>query len=158
MVYKLRSQRGAVHIDPNYTANELDSMFIVSIVRWVMSEVLRVFWRGSTAVVAAAIREIVRFQVPAVLKIDGKDFVLRTDCTIEEEILVLLHSAGEQGMTRGSLGSAVPKSSAAISNALGALTSPKSREIIKRLDKTYVLTPNGQKRIREELSDKLALK
>lgn len=158
MIYKMRSQRGAVHIDPEYTANELDSMFIVATVRWVMSEVLRVFWKGAHSAVASAIREIVRFQVPAVLAIDGRHLVMRTDCTVEEEILLLLHNAGEEGMTRNLLGEAVPKSPAAVTNALKYLCSSSCRQVLKRKANSYVLTPNGQKRVREELSEKLALK
>lgn len=158
MIYKLRSQRGAVHIHPDYTANELDSMFIAATARWVMSEILRIFWRGSPVAVASAVREIIRFQVPAVLEIDGRHLVLRTDCTVEEEILLLLHNAGESGMNRATLGNAVPKSAPAVTNALKHLCSPECREVLKRGNGTYVLTPNGQRRIREELSDKLSLK
>jgi len=157
MIYKLRSQRGAVHIDPNYTANELDAMFVMSTVRWVMSEILRVFWQGSTAVVASAIKEIVRFEVPAILNIDGRPMVLRTDCTVEEEILMILHNTGEQGMNRSDLGKSIPKSSPAISNSLKELCSPSRREAVIRRDGTYALTPNGVKRVRNELRDKLTI-
>jgi hypothetical protein len=157
-VYKLRSQRGAVHIDPDYSANELDSMFIVASARWIMSEVLRIFWQGSTSVVANAIREIVRFQVPAVLSIDGRHLVLRTDCTVEEEILILLHNVGERGLSRSDLGKAIPKSPAATTLALQKLCSPEHRQVIQRVDRSYLLSPNGQKRVQEELSNKLALK
>lgn len=86
-IYKFRSQRGAIHIDPDYTANELDSTLVLALARWVMSEILRIFWGGSHADIARAIREIVRYQVPAVLVIDDRPLVLRTDCTVEEEIL-----------------------------------------------------------------------
>lgn len=156
--YKFRSQRGAVHIDPDYTANELDSMLIVGIVRWVMSEILRVFWRGSTAVVASAIREIVRFDVPAVLAVDGRAKGLRTDCTVEEEILILLNNAGEAGMTRKQIGAAIPKSAPSVTLSLQHLCSPQMRQVLALHNGNYILTPNGQARVRRELADKLALK
>jgi hypothetical protein len=157
MIYKLRSQRGAIHIDPNYTANELDAMFVMSTARWVMSEILRVFWQGSTAVVATAIREIVRFEVPAILNIDGRPMVMRTDCTAEEEVLLILLNSGEQGMNRTNLGKSIPKSAPAISNSLKDLCSPSRRQVAIRRDGTYVLTPNGVKRVRNEMSDKLTI-
>ena len=103
-VYKFRSQRGAVHIDPAYTANEIDATLILAMVRWTTAEVLRVFWSGSTSDVVRAIKEIVRFEVPAILEVDGRHLVMRTDCTIEEEVLLLLHSAGESGLPRSELG------------------------------------------------------
>ncbi len=156
-IYKLRSQRGAVHIDPDYSANELDSTLIVAIVRWVMAETLRVFWTGSSSDVAKAIREIVRFEVPAILTIDGRPLVLRTDCTVEEEILLLLHNVGEEGMSRSELGKAIPKSAPAVTNSLNQLCSPARREVLRRQDGSYVLTPNGVKRVKEKLAMKLTL-
>lgn len=156
-VYKFRSQRGAVHIDPDYTANEIDSTLVVSMVRWVMAEILRVFWSGSTAHVAQAIREIVRYEVPAILSIDDRKLVLRTDCTVEEEVLILLHNAGESGLSRADIGRAVPKSAPAVTNSLQRLCSPSCREVVKRKDGSYLLTPRGTKRVREELAEKLRL-
>jgi hypothetical protein len=156
-VYKLRSQRGAVHIDPEYSANELDSIFVVAAVRWLMSEILRIFWSGSSSDVASVIREIVRFDVPAVLAVDGRYIVLRTDCTVEEEILILLQNAGEQGINRNDIGKMIPKSAAAITQALKLLCSSSRREALRRENGTFILSPNGQKRIREELAEKLVL-
>jgi hypothetical protein len=156
-LYKFRSQRGAVHIDPDYSANELDSSLVVNLSRWVVSEILRLFWRGDTKVVAAAIREVIRFEVPAVLEIDGRTLVLRTDCTVEEEILLLLHGAGEKGMTRTEVGQAIPKAASSITRSIQSLCAPNKRELLLRQDGTFILTPNGSRRIHGELSSKLAL-
>jgi len=156
-LYKYRSQRGAIHIDPDYSANELDSTIVVSLARWIVAEALRIFWNGDTSDVARAIREIVRFEVPAVLTIDGLPLVLRTDCTVEEEVLILLHNAGEEGMTRTQVGDAVPKSAPAVTTALQKLSSPALREIVKRKNGTYMLTPNGSRRVHIELGAKLTL-
>lgn len=54
-IYKFRSDRGAVHIDPVYTANQLDSRLVIDNSRWVLSELLRVFWSGDKVEVAKAI-------------------------------------------------------------------------------------------------------
>ena len=157
LLYKLRSQRGAIHIDPDYSANELDSTLVIGLCRWIVSEVLRIFWSGSTADVARAIREIVRFQVPAVLLLDGKPLVLRTDCTVEEEMLILLHNAGETGLTRTELGAAIPKDGSTVTRALQKLSSPAHRAVIKKGGTRYVLTPNGSLRVQKELSHKLSV-
>ncbi len=156
-IYKFRSQRGAVHIDPDYSANELDSTLIMSLSRWTVSEILRVFWTGKKVDIAQVVREIVRFEVPAILVIDKKPLVLRTDCSVEEEILLLLHNAGEKGMTRTVIGQSVPKPAPQVTTALKKLSSPATRQAVKRGDDTYVLTPNGTKRVLEELSEKLSL-
>jgi hypothetical protein len=156
-IYKFRSQRGAVHIDPDYTANEMDSTLIMSLSRWTMAELLRVFWTGPKADIAQVIREIVRFEVPAILVIDSKPLVLRTDCSVEEEVLLLLHNAGEKGMTRTLIGQSVPKSAPQVTTALQKLIHPSARQAAKRNDGTYILTPNGVKRVMNELSNKLTL-
>lgn len=156
-IYKFRSQRGAVHIDPDYTANELDSTMLMGNVRWLFAEILRIFWSGSTSDVAAATREIVRFHVPAVIEIDDKHLVLRTDCSAEEEILILLHNAGESGMTRTQLGKSIPRPAPRITDALTRIIAPSKREVAKRANGTLVLTPNGSKRVFEELAPKLSL-
>ena len=156
-IYKFRSQRGAVHIDPDYTANEMDSTLIMALARWTVSELLRVFWTGPSIDIARVIREIVRFEVPAILVIDNRPLVLRTDCSVEEEVLLLLHNVGERGMTRTAMGESIPKSAPQVTRAIQKLVSPSMRQIVLRKDKTYVLSPNGAKRVLEELRDKLAL-
>jgi hypothetical protein len=102
--YKFRSQRGAVHISPTYNANHLDSKFLIECVRWLMNEFLRIFWQGDRELVAKAIRELLQFDVPCIDTFEGALLVQRTDLSPEEEVLVLLHYAGETGFTRAELG------------------------------------------------------
>ncbi len=156
-IYKFRSQRGAVHIDPEYTANELDSTLIISNVRWVMSELLRIFWSGERTEITRVIKEILRFDIPAVLSMNDRQLVLRTDCTVEEEIIILLYNAGETGMSREELGKAIPKAASTITNGLARLGSAEQREVVRKDVGKFILTPLGAKRVREELSQKLTL-
>lgn len=65
-VYKFRSQRGAVHISPTYTANHMDAKFMIESIRWLMNETLRFFWQASQEEVAKAVRELLQFDVPAI--------------------------------------------------------------------------------------------
>ncbi len=154
-IYKFRSQRGAVHIDPDYSANELDAGLVIANVRWVMAELLRVFWTGDQSEVSRVIREIIRYEVPAVLSFDGRHVVLRTDCSAEEEILILLHNSGEAGMSRGELGESVAKAAPTITNTLIKLIGPKCKQVIKDRSNRYFITPLGTKRIHDELAGKL---
>lgn len=99
--YKFRSARGGVHISPTYKPNHMDSKVIIEMVRWSFAETLRMFWAGTDREqVAKAIRELLTFDVPCIGKFEDVIMVQRTDLTPEEEILVLLHYAGEQGFTR----------------------------------------------------------
>ena len=156
-IYKFRSDRGAVHIDPVYTANHLDSKLVLENGRWVLSEILRVFWTADRAQVAATIRQIIQYDVPAIGVYDGRPIVQRSDCSVEEEILIVLHFAGEDGFDRTQIGKSVMKSSGAITNALKALSSARRREVLKLHNGHFRLTDVGIRRVLRELSEKLIL-
>lgn len=156
-VYKFRSQRGAVHISPTYTPNHMDSKLVIEGVRWVMNDMLRLFWRGDREAVAKAIRELLQFDVPCIGKFEDVLLVQRTDLTPEEEVLVLLHYAGEEGFSRSAIGKAAQVSAPAVTRALQALTSPKMRQAVQLGSGNYRLTDLGARRIREHLADKLLI-
>lgn len=156
-IYKFRSQRGAVHISPTYTPNHMDSKLLIECMRWTMNEMLRLFWSGDREAVAKTIRELLQFDVPAVGVFDGKPLVQRTDLSPEEEVLLLLHYAGEQGYSRTEIGQIAKCSAASVTRSLQKLIDPTSRQIIQLKNGNFRLTDLGSKRIREQLADKLAL-
>lgn len=154
--YKFRSDRGAVHISPTYSANHLDSRFMVECARWCMAETVRWLSAGKPSHEEAAkiIRELLQFEVPAVGKYGDRVMVQRTDLKCEEEILILLHHAGESGMSRRELGAAAMHSPPSITNALKDLASRESRQIVE-VEGKFRLTDLGSKRVRDEISDRL---
>jgi hypothetical protein len=154
-IYKFRSQRGAVHITPSYAANHMDSRFIIECVRWTMNEILRLFWNADRELVAKAIRELLQFDVPCIGVFENVILVQRTDLTTEEEILVLLHYAGESGFSRSELGRHAPRAPSSISDVIRALATPSSRQIIQLPNGNYRLTDLGARRVREQLANKL---
>jgi hypothetical protein len=156
-IYKFRSQRGAVHISSNYLPNHMDSKLVIECTRWSFAETLRVFWVGDREKVAKAIRELLQFDVPSIGVFDSKILVQRTDLNTEEEILVLLHFAGEQGSSRNELGKNCKFSPSSITRGVQNLLSSSKREIIQLAGGNYRLTDLGSKRVREDLSDKLLL-
>ena len=156
--YKFRSQRGGVHISPLYKPNHMDSKIIIEMVRWCFAETLRLFWSGvDREQVAKAIRELLTFDVPCLGKFEEVIMVQRTDLSAEEEVLVLLHYAGEQGFSRTDVGKYAMVSPASVTNALQTLTAPDVRQVIKLPSGKFRLTDLGSKRIREKLPDKLLL-
>ncbi|MFB3924240.1 MAG: hypothetical protein ACE145_21170 [Terriglobia bacterium] len=154
-IYKFRSDRGAVHIDPEYTANQLDARLVIENSRWVLSELLRLFWSGNRQQVAKAIREILRYEVPAVGRYEDQLLVQRRDCTAEEEILLLLHAAGEAGLNRKDLGVFARRAPPKVTEGVQALE--KKRQIIELRGGVFRLTEAGAKRIFEDLAAKLTL-
>jgi hypothetical protein len=156
-VYKFRSDRGAVHISPTYKANHMDSKLVLEGVRWLFSETLRVWWKNDREQVAVAVRELIQFDVPAVGRFENVLMVERTDLSPSDEILVLLHYAGEQGFSRKELGQYVMHDAPRITEGLQHLTSPKCRQVIKLPSGNYRLTALGSKHVRENLAEKLFL-
>lgn len=154
-VYKFRSARGAVHISPSYQANHMDSKLVLEGVRWLFAESLRVWWQDDREKVASAIRELLQFDVPAVGKFEDVLLVQRTDLKAPEEILVLLHYAGEKGFGRKELGQHVLHAAPRISEALKYLTGPQCRQVVQMKSGNYRLTDLGSKYIREHLAGKL---
>ncbi len=154
-IYKFRSDRGAIHIDPDYTANQLDSRLVIDNSRWALSEILRVFWSGNRQQVAKAIREILQYEIPAVGKYEDQLIVQRRDCTAEEETLVLLHYAGEGGLLRRDLGRFVRKAPSKVTEAIQALQ--EKRDIVALKGGRYRLTDLGTRRVVKELATKLRL-
>ena len=156
-VYKFRSARGAIHISPTYKANHMDSKLVLEGVRWAFSEALRIWWKDDREQVASAIRELLQFDVPAVGKFQNVLMVQRTDLSASDEILVLLHYAGEAGFSRKELGRHVMHDAPRITEGLQWLTSPKYRQVVRLGSGKSQLTDVGSKHIQERLTDKLSI-
>jgi hypothetical protein len=95
--------------------------------------------------------------VPCIGRFEEAIMVQRVDLTAEEEILVLLHYAGEQGFSRSEIGKYAMLKAPAVTTALQKLTDPSVRQVIESGSKKFRLTDLGSKRIREKMSDKLLL-
>ena len=156
LAYKFRSQRGAVHLSADYTANEMDSKFVLETVRWIFSDLLRLLWEKDEQIVAAIVRQVIRFDIPVIRDFNGVLLIQRTDLSAEEEILLLLHYSGEEGMSRRELGKHIMHAPSTITSALKKLSSKQIRQIIDYQGKCYLITDLGEKRIRTDLFSKIS--
>lgn len=154
-IYKFRSQRGAVHISPTYKPNHMDSKLVMECVRWVMNDTLRLFWKGDRDTLARSIKELLQFDVPAIGVFGDKWLVQRVDLTVDEEVLLLAHYAGDDGLSRTMIGRTIPVAAPRITEAVQRLAAPTSRQIVQLANGHYRLTDLGSKRVRETLADKL---
>lgn len=154
-IYKFRSDRGAVHINPDYSANHLDAGLVIANVKWVMAEIIRIFLTSDLTKVEEIIRNLLEFSLPVVDNYGDNLLVQRTDCSTDEEILILLHYYGQEGLNRTDLGKYVHKTASAITKSISKLVSNAERKIIKLSSGNYRLTSIGEKFVREVLPEKL---
>jgi hypothetical protein len=149
-IYKLRSQRGAVHVSPTYTANEIDSRLILESVRWVLADLLRVFVTTDREMVANIVRDLARFPHPLIRNIEDEPLLQSVTFTTEEEVLAHLLHAGN-GLATATLVKFIPKSASGVRAALSNLSTAKSRQIANRSSKWFI-TDLGIKRIEERIA------
>jgi hypothetical protein len=158
VVYKFRSNRGAVHISATYKPSHMDSKLVVENVRWLFAETLRLFWNSDREKVAKAVREILQFDIPAIGKFDDELLVQRVDLDAEQEILLLLHYAGEEGFTRTQIGRFARRTPPTITRALQSLIHSNSRQVILLGNPPrYRLTDLGTQRVNTQLATKLTI-
>lgn len=158
-IYKFRSARGVAHLSATYSANQMDSRLIAETVRWSMNEALRIFAandRGeqSREDIARTVRELLRFEVPCIARYGDTLLIQRADLTAEEEVLVLLHHGGEEGVPRREISRTLRFFSS--STVSGAVTKLEGlRQIAVLPGERWCLTDLGAKRVREDLANKL---
>ena len=144
-VYKLRSQRGAVHLSAEFTADKIDSKLILDNCKWLLFEILR-NENINTETLVRLLNELTTLEHPIIFKIGQKILIQRTNLTTEEEILAFLYFKQNDGATRKELLGNIPKDNSGIRKALVNLTLHAKRQIMEDNDK-FIITPNGINRI-----------
>lgn len=151
--YQFRSNRGAVHIDPGYSANEMDSKMLMETVRWTLSELVRIFWTGDPATAARAVKSIVRHRVPAVFRDGNVPIVQHPDLGTEDEILLLLRDRETDGMTSGQLKKSILRHHSTVERALRSLKI--QRLVTANGSNSWILTDRGRVQVDNEIQDAL---
>ena len=152
-IYKFRSDRGVAHISATYTANFVDATLVIMLVKWMLSEFLRLCWNSDRDRVAEIIAAITQLEHPLIHELDGKPLVLSSALSTPEEVLFLLSRSAGGRIPREDLKLYVPQSSAAINTAVTRLVS--SREVRRSDAGDLVVTPLGEDRVRNVILPKL---
>jgi hypothetical protein len=151
LVYKFRSDRGPVHISPDYTANEMDSILMLHAGKWIFAEFLRLAWNKDKKVIAETIADIIQLEHPLIHELDGTPLILDHNVSAPEELLLLLNHADGHKLQRDQLIKlAKNNTDASVGVAISRLT--KSNEIrTTGAGGELALTPKGQKRVMEKI-------
>jgi len=150
-IYKLRSQRGAVHVSSTYTANEIDSRYILESVHWVFAEIIRLFVSSDPNAVAEIIRSLARFPQPLIRQYGDQPLLQAISFTAEEELLAhLMYS--EAGLSIGELIAAIPRDQSTVRRAASKLAGSKFRQVVLR-DGKWLITDLGISRIELKIAE-----
>ena len=141
-VYALRNKRNIAHkgsVDPNI----YDLRYIFSSVQWMLSEVVRQILK-SDMLNAGEMIEFIQIPVSAVVEeIDDRKLIFG-NFTVDQEILILLHSYYPKFISRTIIRNSLDRrSNSSISNSLSKLWKDK---LIHKKGTDYKLTQEGFKR------------
>lgn len=150
-VYKLRSQRGAVHVSISYSADEIDSKLVMESCTWLFTEILRIFWDSDKRELAEIVKKISRFKHPLVREYGDTMLVQSTKLTTEEEVLTLLYFSKE-GLEKDKIVKFTKKDSSNVRKSLKKLNSGKYREVFL-CDNMFTITDLGIERIEKKLKE-----
>jgi hypothetical protein len=156
VVYKFRSDRGAVHISTEYTANYMDSMLVLHAGKWIFAEFLRLAWNQDRETIAEIIAQLVQLEHSIIHELEGKPLVLVKDISAPDEVLLLLYHASNNRLSRAELREqAANQQPENVTVAISRLIKNKD---IRPISDEVALTPKRQKRVIEQILPKLTPK
>jgi len=91
VLYEFRNNRGVGHVGGDVDPNKMDSIMVVSMAKWVMAELVRVFHSTDTEAATALVDALVEREVPLVWDVMGKRRVLVPGMSMKNKTLILLH-------------------------------------------------------------------
>ncbi|WP_432253094.1 hypothetical protein [Streptomyces sp. HNM1019] len=98
VVYDIRNSRNAAHLADGIDANLQDATLVVSVLDWVLAELVRLSKGITPEEAQSLIEELVTRKVPGVQDFGTFPKVLRTDLRASDRVLVLLYHRGTQGV------------------------------------------------------------
>lgn len=99
VVYDVRNNRDAAHLADDIDPNRQDATMVISVLDWVMAEVVRLSHNVPADEAQRIVDELVTRQVPAIQDFNGFLKVLRPQLQASDHILLLLYQRGLSGAT-----------------------------------------------------------
>jgi hypothetical protein len=144
VVYDVRNKRDNAHLADGIDPNLQDATLVISVLDWVLAELVRLYHSVPPDVARGLVDGIVTRSSPAVEEFGGFLKVLRTDVGASDFVLLLLYQRGAQGATIGDLESWVrPKMRTNLRRTLGQLEHEKA--FIHRDGEAFKITRSGMR-------------
>lgn len=91
-IYTIRNKRGVGHVGGEIDPNEIDSHLILNTSKWVLCELVRIFFTMDLAKARQIVDEINAKEIPLVYKVFDKKRVLIPDMITKDKVLLILYS------------------------------------------------------------------
>ncbi|UYG01257.1 hypothetical protein [Halomonas sp. GD1P12] len=91
-LYEIRNNRGVGHVGGEVNANNVDATLMLTMVNWVMAELVRVFHTGSLEEAQTAVDALAQRSTPLIWDNKGFKKVLSPNINLKDQILLLSSS------------------------------------------------------------------
>lgn len=91
-LYSIRSKRGICHVSGDVDPNEMDSTACISLVDWIMAELIRIYHGLSIEDAKNVISKLIKRNISYIWEVSGKKRILDITLSTKDKSLVLLYS------------------------------------------------------------------
>jgi hypothetical protein len=103
-LYEIRNNRSVGHVGGDVDPNHMDALVVLQMAKWVVAELVRVLHQVSTGDATAVVESLSDRTIPVIWEVGGRKRVLRTDLSMRDKSLLLLHTTpgavAEQDLVR----------------------------------------------------------
>lgn len=151
-IYTLRNKRGIGHIGGDIEANEIDAATCLRTADWCICEFVRIYHKLPIEDAQALLDAISVRQIPSIWAVGGKKRILNVTLSYPDQVLLLLHSAGESAVPSEDLADWIehPRLRDFRNKVLAPLHDKRMVEWDRETD-TVSISPIGVKRVEEAI-------
>lgn len=156
-LYDIRNNRSVGHIGGDVDPNHMDSVCVLHMAKWVVSELIRLFYGVSIDAAQNLVEAISEREVPLVWESGPRRRVLATNLTMLEKTLVLLYSAVDP-IAESELVADLEHSNSTVYRRDVLRKAHKNRLLeYNATAKTVAISPKGSTRVETEILPKTTL-
>jgi hypothetical protein len=89
-LYEVRNNRGVGHVGGDVNPNHMDAVLVLSMAKWLMAELIRIFHNVETSEATQAVESLTDRSIPLIWRVAGKDRVLNPDLPMKHRVLAIL--------------------------------------------------------------------
>jgi hypothetical protein len=90
-LYEIRNNRGVGHVGGDVDPNHMDAVLVLSMAKWLMAELIRIFHNVKTSEATKAVDQIIDRTIPLIWNVAGKVRVLNPALNMKQRALAVLY-------------------------------------------------------------------